>query len=194
MTDRLCPAGALDAALAPYRALLGQVDALCARIAAAYPDQIACRAGCAACCTLQGVLPVEAAVLALALQQLPAAEAEALRTRLHNPPGEERCPLLTDERCPLYAARPVICRTHGLPLLVEDAHGRRVDRCPLNFTGLDTLPGSAIIDLGRLNQGLVVANRHFLASCFPEGGLPERIPLREIADFPLPKEAGHAGG
>ena len=174
--------------------LLGQVDALCARIVAAFPDQLACRAGCAGCCTLQGVLPVEAASLALAWRGLPETEALALQARLAAATDTGRCPLLSHERCPLYAARPVICRTHGLPLLVEDAHGRRVDRCPLNFTGLDTLPGSAIIDLERLNQGLVVANRHFLASCFPDGGLPERIPLREIADFPLPKEAGHAGG
>jgi len=181
----LCTGSTLEAALAPYRALLAQVDQLCARIVAAFPGQIACRAGCAACCTLQGVLPVEAANLALAFGQLPVTDAAALRARLHAPAGEECCPLLTDDCCPLYAARPVICRTHGLPLLVEDAAGRRVDRCPLNFTGLDTLPGSAVIDLERLNQALVMANRHFLATCFPDGGLAERVPLREIPDFPV---------
>lgn len=179
----LCPSGDLNAALAPYRALLNQVDQLCARITAAFPDQIACRAGCAACCTLQGVMPVEAVSLALAWRRLPAADAAALRTRLAAVADEASCPLLSDDRCPLYPDRPIICRTHGLPLLVEDAHGRRVDRCPLNFTGLDTLPGSAIIDLERLNQALVVANRHFLATCFPAGGIPERIPLRQIPAF-----------
>jgi Fe-S-cluster containining protein len=178
--DQLCPAGDLDAALAPYRALLAQVDLLCARIVAAFPEQIDCRAGCAACCTLQGVLPVEAASLALAFRALPATDAEALHTRLNTAADEDRCPLLTDERCPLYAARPIICRTHGLPLLVEDQHGRRVDRCPRNFTGLDTLPGSAVIALETLNQALVVANRHFLATCSPRLSLSERIPLRKI--------------
>jgi Fe-S-cluster containining protein len=176
----LCPAGDLDAALAPYRALLGQVDQLCARIGATFPDQIACRAGCAACCTLQGVLPVEAASLALAWQQLPELAAAALGTRLSAATGEEFCPLLTDDRCPLYTARPIICRTHGLPLLVEEEEGQRVDRCPRNFTGLETLPGTAVITLDRLNQALVIANRHFLAACFPDGGLPDRIRLREI--------------
>lgn len=181
----LCPSGDPDAALAPYRALVGQVDQLCARIAAAFPEKLACRAGCPACCTLQGVLPVEAAALTLALRQLPVTEAEALRRRLDATTDPERCPLLTGDRCPLYAARPVICRTHGLPLLVEDEHGRRVDRCPLNFIGLDTLPGSAVIDLERLNQALINVNHHFLAACFPDGGLPERIPLRQIFEFPF---------
>jgi Fe-S-cluster containining protein len=183
VTDQLCPAGDLDAALAPYRALLAQVDLLCARIGAAFPAEIKCRAGCATCCTLQGVLPVEAASLALACRRLPAADGEALRARLQAAADADRCPLLTDDCCPLYAARPIICRTHGLPLLVEDEHGRRVDRCPLNFTGLATLPGSAIIALETLNQALVVANRHFLATCFAEGGIPERIALRDVGEF-----------
>lgn len=183
MTASLCPAADLVEALAPYRTLLAQIDQLCAKIAAAFLDQLACRAGCAACCTLQSVLPVEAAALALAIEQLPPEAAEALRRRLESAAGTEGCPLLTDDRCPLYAARPVICRTHGLPLLVEDAHGRRVDRCPLNFTGLASLPGAAIIDLEKLNQALILANRHFLASCCPDDSLPERIPLREISAF-----------
>ncbi len=180
----LCTGAALDAALAPYRALLEQVDRLCGTIAAAYPEQIACREGCSACCTLQGVLPVEAASLALALQRLPSGEAGRLRHRLSVAVSEEFCPLLADDCCPLYAVRPVICRTHGLPLLVEDESGRRVDHCPLNFAGVETLPGSAVINLETLNLALVGANRHFLESCFPDGRLPERIPLRKIADFP----------
>ena len=170
-------------ALAPYRALVAQVDHLCGRIVADYPGDLACRAGCGGCCTLQGVLPVEAASLALALRALPPADAADLKRRMAVA-GAERCPLLADERCPLYPVRPVICRTHGLPLRVEDEHGSRVDRCPLNFTGRTTLPGGAVIDLERLNQALVLANRHFLARCFPGGGLPERIPLCRIADFP----------
>ena len=183
MTD-LCPGGNLTAALAPYRALVEQVDELCARIVATFSDRIACRAGCSACCSLQGVLPVEAASLALALDRLPVSEAESLRARLSAVADPDRCPLLADDCCPLYAARPIICRTHGLPLLIEDEHGPRVDRCPLNFTGLATLPGKAVIRLETLNLALVAANRHFLATCFAKNSLPERIPLNAIGDFP----------
>ena len=184
MTDRLCPGGDLHAALAPYRTLLEQVDQLCGRIVTEFAGQIRCRAGCADCCILQGVLPVEAASLALAWRKLPATEADRLSVQLQSAISGDRCPLLIDDRCPLYADRPIICRTHGLPLLIEEPTATRVDRCPLNFTELTTLPGSAVIDLERLNQVLVVANRHFLTTCFPAGDLPERIPLRHIADFP----------
>jgi hypothetical protein len=182
VTASPCPNGDLDAALAPYRVLLTQVDQLCARIAAEFPDQLACRAGCAACCTLQGVLPVEAANLARAWRELPAATAAALQLRMAAA-NHDHCPLLTDDCCPLYPARPIICRTHGLPLLIEEPDGPRVDRCPLNFTGLDILPGTAVINLERLNVALVAVNRHFLATCFSPGSLPERIPLQQCLAF-----------
>jgi len=184
VTDLLCPGGDLHAALAPYRALRDQVDQLCARIVAEFAGQIRCRAGCDSCCLLQGVLPVEAASLALAWRNLPAASAARLRRQLQDAAAGERCPLLNGDHCSLYASRPIICRTHGLPLLIEEAAGMRVDRCPLNFTGLATLPGAAVIHLERLNSALVAANRHYLATCFPHAEPAERIPLRQLITFP----------
>jgi hypothetical protein len=185
VTDLLCPGGDLHAALAPYRALRDQVDQLCGRIVAEFAGQIKCRAGCAACCLLQGVLPVEAASLALAWRDLPAASAAKLRRQLQVAGAGEHCPLLDNDRCSLYTARPIICRTHGLPLLIEEAAGMRVDRCPLNFTGLTNLPGAAVIHLERLNSALVAANRHYLATCFPHAEPAERIPLRQLVTFPV---------
>ena len=173
-------------ALQSYRVLRDQVDQLCARIAAAHADALLCRAGCADCCRLTSVLPVEAASLHLAWRALPAAGRRRLRDRLAAPQTGDACPLLADALCSLYADRPIICRTHGLPLLIEDAGGTRVDRCPLNFTGYTTLPGTAVIHLERLNTALVTINRQFVARVFPGGDLPERIPLRHIADLPLP--------
>ena len=186
MTDLFCPGGDLHAALAPYRALRDQVDQLCGRIVTEFAGQVSCRPGCAACCILQGVLPVEAASLAMAWRDLPEASAASLCGQLQVAGAGERCPLLDGDHCSLYAARPIICRTHGLPLLVEEAAWMRVDRCPLNFTGLTTLPGSAVIHLERLNSALVAANRHYLATCFPHADLAERIPLRQILTFPAP--------
>lgn len=186
MTDRLCPGGDLHAALAPYRALQEQVDQFCNRIVTEFAGQIACHAGCASCCTLQGVLPVEAASLLLAWRELPEASAARLRAQLEAGGAGDHCPLHEGDHCPLYAARPIICRTHGLPLLIEVSAGLRVDRCPLNFTGLTTLPGTAVLHLERLNSALVAANRHFLATCFARGEVAARIPLRELLAFPDP--------
>ena len=106
-----------------------------------------------------------------ALGLLPAEEQESIRRHAAAGEGEGRCPLLKDECCLLYASRPVICRTHGFPILYADGEGQRVDCCPLNTVGND-LPGQAVIDIDRLNTLLVAVNAHYLAatgsSCLAE--------------------------
>jgi hypothetical protein len=180
------PPGLLVAALTPYLTLRDQVDRLCARIVGDYGAALNCRAGCAGCCTLRGVLPVEAAGLFLAWRALPAAARSRLRRQLAGPAADDACPLLAEDLCPLYDARPIICRTHGLPLLVEEAAGRRVDCCPMNFTGHSSLPGTAVIDLERLNTALVTLNRQFVARLLANLELPDRIPLRDLLAIPWP--------
>jgi hypothetical protein len=88
--------------------------------------------------------------------------------------------LLENGVCQLYAARPIICRTHGLPLLLGEAETRRVDYCPENFRGLDALPASAVIDLERLNTTLAAVDALFVSAVSPDrlpGG--ERLTIAE---------------
>ena len=163
--------------LADYRRLVTKVDAHAAAVAVACGDQIACRPGCDSCCRHLSVATVEALALAAAVQALPAAQAEDLR-RVGSAATDAACPLLAGGMCRLYAARPLICRTHGLPLLVEDAAGRRVDFCPQNFTGADSLPGSVVLELDRLNALLSLLNRQLLERLHSMGlELPERLSL-----------------
>jgi len=171
--------------LAHYRQLVTQADALCARIVRDFAPRIVCREGCGDCCQLQSVLPVEAYNLYWHWRRLPVAEREALQQAIASADGGV-CPLLTDARCPLYAARPLICRTHGLPILFATEAGRSVDFCPLNFVGVDSLPGSAVIDLDRLNQLLAQINREFVDRLFGDRSPPERIALGEIFTFTWP--------
>ena len=93
------------------------------------------------------------------------------RARRSSPDGP--CPLLEESRCLLYTARPIICRTHGLPLIMTQDGERTVDFCPLNFQGLDTLPGNAVIDLDRLNTTLAAVNALFVAEYY-HGSPPEK--------------------
>lgn len=175
----------IDPLLAPYRQLVAQTDLLCARIVQKFAPQIVCRAGCGGCCQLQSVLPVEAYSLFVAWRQLPASEREALLQTIADADAEA-CPLLADARCPLYPARPLICRTHGLPILFATEAGRSVDFCPLNFVGVSSLPGTAVIDLDRLNLLLAQINRDFVARLFGDQPPPERLALGEIFTFPWP--------
>lgn len=162
-----------------YYQMVARVDALCRGIQAALSDQITCSEGCSSCCTAITLFPVEAAALAGALEALPEAERTAILGHVAAHAGGERCPLLEDHRCLLYEARPVICRTHGLPIIYTEGSERKGDCCPLNLgEGEQALSGSAIIDLDRLNTLLVAVNALYLSHA-DAGGLPERLTIAE---------------
>ncbi len=157
MTDRLP-----DQNLANYLSFLCRVDQLCAGITAAFVEEIACRAGCSGCCRHLTLFPVEAASLGKAVNGLPAEVKLLLATR-SDWSENGSCPLLLDDCCLVYQARPVICRTHGLPLLAEVDGVKAVDCCPENFKNSAALPGSAVINLETLNRALVAINALFVA-------------------------------
>ncbi len=150
-----------------YRTLVARVDELCSRIGEEFDGHLACRPGCSGCCRHLTLSWVEGFALARAVRALPATAADDIRSRARSASASSPCPLLVDGHCLLYAARPIICRTHGLPLLATDTEGaRRVDFCPENFRGLDTLPGSAVIDMDRLNSTLAAVNALFVTEHF----------------------------
>ena len=157
-----------------YRTLLSRVDELCRRTHEAFGEEITCRAGCDACCRHLSIFSVEAAALRQALAELPPGERESVRSFAAGA-QENRCPLLHDGLCLLYRARPIICRTHGLPLLLLRNGERSVDFCPENFRGLQSIPGGAVIDLERLNMMLATINALYLQA---HPG-PERITLAQ---------------
>lgn len=148
--------------LANYLSLLSRVDQLCEQINEKFAEQIVCRAGCSACCRHLSLFPVEAANLVKAVENLPDEIRERLAGRIQWPESGS-CPLLLDDCCSVYADRPVICRTHGLPLLAEVEGLRTVDCCPENFKRAESLPGNAIINLEILNSALVAINALFVA-------------------------------
>jgi hypothetical protein len=163
--------------LANYHALVRKVDELCAAVHREFADQILCRAGCSGCCRELTLFPVEAAALLAALSGLPR-EAAARIAAAAADGRNGTCPLLADGLCLLYASRPIICRTHGLPLLLTVAGENRVDFCPENFREAKALPGKAIINLELLNQALVAVNALFIettAAAFLKSGQRQSI-------------------
>lgn len=146
-----------------YRNLAARVDALCDRITTEYVACLACRAGCDDCCRHISIFPVEAAALAMALRDLPAKENARIR-ELARLATSHSCPLLENGRCLLYTARPIICRTHGFPLLSDREEAEEIDFCPKNFIGINSFPAAAVIDLNCLNTTLAAINAVFAAS------------------------------
>lgn len=162
-----------------YYQLLERVDGLCNGIKKALVEQITCREGCSACCTGITVFPVEAAAIKAALDSLPADEKLFIRTYAKEHADGERCPLLYNHRCLLYAVRPIICRTHGLPIQYTENDQQQVDCCPLNLEECESLPGSAVIDLDRLNSVLVAVNALFISQTESDYDLPDRLTMLE---------------
>jgi hypothetical protein len=173
--------------LGNYLTLVERVDDLCLRATDEFRAHIACRAGCAGCCRHLSLFPVEAVALARALNDLPAEQAARIRGQAEQNLLDAPCPLLVNDHCLLYTARPIICRTHGLPLLTTQVNGKQlIDFCPLNFQGLDSLPGSAIIDLDRLNTTLAAINALFVAEWYKNtSSQKERIPMVEALSMVL---------
>lgn len=169
----------MENALDNYRTLVGRVDELCAGIYASLQEQITCSEGCSSCCAAITLFPVEAAALREALAALPTREAGAIRTHVSAQAVGERCPLLSNRRCLLYQARPIICRTHGLPILFTEDDAQRLDCCPRNLTSRESLSGSTIIDLDRLNSVLVAINALFLRQTEAPPDFPQRLTIAE---------------
>lgn len=132
---------------------------------------ITCAPGCSSCCHVDlSVSPIEADAIRDALRTLDRA---ALETAGHaRADDDDRCVMLNDDgRCIVYEERPLVCRTQGLALLYPtgfvpaDAVRAKSDRgdvtwCPLNYE-TDTPAAAHILDAGRLDHALAVANRAF---------------------------------
>lgn len=155
-----------------YQKFIAQVDKLLVRLTARYASHLTCRAGCSGCCHHHlSVFSVEAAHVRRAVAALPAETRArvAQQARLVNAReaagAAVACPLLVDDRCSIYEARPLICRTQGLPLLIAAEDGaQEVDFCPLNFVApgaVDDLDEDNLAPLDALNWQLAVINLQY---------------------------------
>jgi len=165
-----------------YRELCAKVDTFFARVKARHGTDIHCAPGCDGCCrTRLSVTAVEAEEIREAIAALPAEvrRRAAARGRL-DAPG--RCAALEEDgRCAIYAARPLVCRSHGLPVRMVSARGLPVvDACVLNFT--ERGPGEAdadcILDQSNLSLTLGAIARAHAAETGGDAG--ERFTIAEL--------------
>ena len=92
------------------------------------------------------------------------------------------CAFLDEEgACRIYAARPLVCRTQGLPLSwqIEEEDGAAAelrDICPLNEAGepLEALAASALFPVSPFEEKLALMQLHH------DGGKLERVALRSL--------------
>ena len=130
-------------------ALHDEVERRAAALAARHAAKMACGRGCSGCC-VDGltVFEVEA-------ERIRRGAAALLADGTPHPPG--RCAFLGSEgECRIYALRPYVCRTQGLPLrwLDDDAQVEYRDVCELNDIPVETLPPEECWTLGEIEDRL----------------------------------------
>jgi Fe-S-cluster containining protein len=151
------------------------VDELAAPVARRHGERLRCRAGCHACCS-DGltVFEIEADLIVARHEDL-------LESAEPHPEGA--CAFLDAEgRCRIYAERPYVCRTQGLPLRwIEEEHDGSAyearDICPLNEEGgppLEELEAEALWTIGPFEQRLADRQRA------TDGGEGRRVALRDL--------------
>ena len=156
--------------LAALRALHAEVDARAGALATRQAERLHCRRGCSACCV------DDLRVFAIEAERIRAGHAELLARGEPHAPGA--CAFLDGAgACRIYADRPYVCRTQGLPLrwLDESARAELRDICPLNETGppLESLPEDDCFTLGPFEARL--------AALQAEHGAPgARVALRAL--------------
>lgn len=126
------------------------------------PGAMQCKAGCSQCCkpglSVFGIEGAKIEQALLALRQ----SAPKLRQKvqdqgqeaLDQPSTQQSCPLLVDDHCTVYEQRPLICRSHGLPIKRKDSPD--IQNCALNFQESAPQPAS-ILALDALNLPLSVS-------------------------------------
>lgn len=135
----------------------------------AQPEEVCCRKGCTSCCHVDlSVFTAEAVAIRIAFEGLPAPVRYDAR---HRAWLNRHCVMLDPElgQCIIYPSRPMICRSQGLALFIDET----VSHCSMNYQKNPPLP-EHILTLELANELLVLSNRM-------AGGDGSRVSLSSIA-------------
>jgi len=170
-------AEAKEVALRDLVVLHGEVDGRVAELEERHAGRLQCGRGCSGCC-IDGIT-----VFAVEAERIRQSHRDLLAAGAPHPRGA--CAFLDGEgSCRVYADRPYVCRTQGLPLrwLEESAEEEgaeiveRRDICPLN---LESLPPSALREADCWLIGPVELRLGEIEERFSHGA-SSRLALREL--------------
>ena len=140
------------------------------KISTKYSSEMKCKEGCSKCCfTDISIFQVESERIKEWFKTLELEVQERLKALWLTKNESGACAFLYDNKCTIYEARPVICRTQGAPLYLASENA--LDYCQLNFESGD--PEKADwLNLERLNTMLSLAAK--------TSNLEERIRLKKL--------------
>ena len=163
-----------------YYNLISQVDSICESLEKVHNQHLNCKKGCDLCCMAISVFPVEFYAIKAELDLKLIAELPVQKSK-------EQCRFLVDHNCSIYAFRPLICRTHGLPLVYMNLEETEYEMalCELNFIDYDMADFNEenTYPMDRINSQLYMINKEFVSGF--KGGRysdQDRIQLAELID------------
>jgi uncharacterized protein len=148
LSDREHPVSGRDRGADGIAPLHSGVDREARRLHVLHAPRLQCRLGCTSCC-VDGLTVFDAEA-----DHIRRRHADLLARGVPQPPGA--CAFLGEEgACRIYADRPYVCRTQGLPLrwIEQEEDGDAVefrDICPLNEAGepIEALPAEDCWTIG----------------------------------------------
>lgn len=144
-----------------YFELRDELDVAASKLESMHQSQLSCKAGCDSCCESLRLFPLELAAINYEL-----GHSVTLPPKKWRNTKTSKCRFLINHQCAIYASRPIICRTQGLPLLYEnqDGEGYQLSVCHLNFKGVDVnkfYDGNALF-MPPFNSRLFLLNEQFV--------------------------------
>ena len=130
--------------------LQAKIDGFFARVEARHGGDMQCQTGCSDCCHVRLTIT--------------AVEADAIRAHAGGRPLEVNadpglCAALdANGRCQIYDARPVVCRSHGVPIRMHEGSLPVIRNCHSNFT--HTVPAAdCVLDQATLSTLVLAVDR-----------------------------------
>jgi uncharacterized protein len=144
--------------LKDYFLLREKIDLLSKRLTDEHKDHLKCEAGCHKCCMDFSIFPVEY----FSIHK----EINDKKFIINTIEGDGECLFLITGLCSIYESRPLICRTHGLPMFRMGEDEWELSYCELNFTSeeLPELNESNTFPQDLYNSKLFLINREFVNS------------------------------
>lgn len=159
-----------------YLSLRNDIDQLAHQLFDLHQSQVQCKKGCDLCCMDYSIFPIEFYYIKQEIENAPLPE-------LEKNVDKGSCVFLKNHECTIYEHRPIICRTHGLPLLYlnNESEEWELSACELNFTDFDDFDTENTFPQDKFNSRLFLLNEEFVNSDEMEKyGKFDLVPIRKL--------------
>lgn len=162
-----------------YIELRNEIDELSEKLENNHRKHMMCKAGCDLCCMDYSVFPIEFEFILSELKK-------KAKPEINTKAKEEDCIFLNDHKCSIYDARPIICRTHGLPLLYTNENDEwELSACELNFTDFpfEEFSEENTYPQDKFNSKLFLLNKDFISASGQKHEPFDLIPIKDLKKY-----------